>query len=322
MDSSDTAHRPVFVAEQLSYLAPRPGGHYADCTCGHGHFAARLAASLPAEGRLLCIDVNEAAVAATARRLARFGERCVVVRGSYVDLPALAADVGLGPFQGIVIDAGCISREELMSPDLGLSFTVDGELNMKVSPETPGPTARELVATLTAREMAALFREAGESPRTARLLASAIERARTREPLTRTVQLAQVIEQAVDAARVRRGERHPATRAFLALRSAVNRELPVLAQGLEAAISALAPGGRLCVLTYYGTEHALVRQAFRSLERGCTCPPDLPVCGCGHRSLVRRLVRDPLPPSTREVRANDSARSARLHCVERTAAPM
>ncbi|MBM3498478.1 MAG: 16S rRNA (cytosine(1402)-N(4))-methyltransferase RsmH [Armatimonadetes bacterium] len=322
MNPSDTAHRPVLVAEVLSFLAPAGRDHFADCSCGHGHFSERLAQCLPADARLLCLDIDAEAVAATTRRLARFGEQCVVVRGSYVDLPDLAAGVGLGPFGGIVIDAGCFSREQIMSPDLGLSFSVDGELNMKLDPQQPGPTARDLIATLSARELAALFREAGESPRTARLVASAIERARASEPLTRTVQLARVIEQAVDAAHLRRGERHPATRPFAGLRQAVNRELPTLEQGIEAAVRSLRPGGRLCLLSYYGTEHALVRRKSRALERGCICPPDLPVCGCGRQSLLRRLLRDPLPPAPREVRANDSARSARLHVLERTAALM
>jgi 16S rRNA (cytosine1402-N4)-methyltransferase len=322
MNPNDSTHRPVLVAEVLSFLRPRDGLDYADASVGHGHFAERLARCTGPTGRLLCLDINRDAVEASSRRLVRFGERCTVLCGSYVHLPALAADVGLGPFVGIVIDAGCVSREELMDPALGLSFSVDGELSMRLAADSPGPTARELIATLSARQLAALFREAGDSPRTSRVIASAIDRARSRAPITRTTELAQIIESAVDGAGLRRGHRHPATRAFMALRGAVNRELPTLEKGLRAAVAGLGTGGRLCVLSYYGTEHALVRRVARALERGCTCPPGLAVCGCGKQPLVRRVVRDPLSPSAREVHANDSARSARLHVLERTAAPM
>jgi len=209
-----------------------------------------------------------------------------------------------------------------MNPALGLSFRVDGELDMKLDRSAPGPTARELVATLSGRELAAMFRGAGESARTARVIASAVEQARARAPLTRTTELAQVVENAVDAAGLRRGTRHPATRVFLSLRNAVNRELPTLEEGIHAAVASLREGGRLCVLSYFGTEHALVRQTCRALEHRCTCPPGLPVCACGRESLIRHVVRDPLSPSAREVDANESARSARLHVVERTTAPM
>jgi len=322
MEPNEAAHRPVLVAEVLSFLDPRVGARYADCSAGHGYFAERLAQCIGPTGRLLCLDVDTDAVEATSHRLARFGDRCTVVRRSYVGLPEIAAELGLGRLDGIVIDAGCVSREQLMNPALGLSFRVEGELNMKLNPDAPGPTARELVASLSTGELAAMFRAAGESPRTARLVASAIERARTRRPITTTTELARIVEEAVDAARLRRGDRHPATRVFLGLRNAVNQELPTLEQGVHAAVRALDEGGRLCVLTYFGTEHALCRQTLRALERGCTCPPSLPVWGCGRQPLVRRIVRDPLSPSPREVRSNESARSARLHAVERTAAPV
>lgn len=322
MNPNESAHRPVFVAETLSFLNPKDGGDYVDCSCGHGHFAERLAQCSGPTGRLLCLDIDADAVAATSSRLTGFGDRCRVLRGSYVDLPAIAAESGFSLFDGIVIDAGCTSREQLMNPALGLSFRVDGELNMKLSSSVPGPTARELIATLSGRELAAMFRAAGESARTARVIASAVERARARAPLTRTTELAQIVEDAVDAVGLRRGTRHPATRVFLALRNAVNRELPTLEQGIHAAVASLREGGRLCVLSYYGTEHALVRQTCRALESRCTCPPGLPVCACGKESLIRRIVRDPLSPSAREVDANESARSARLHAIERTTTPM
>jgi len=322
MNRNDVAHRPVFVAELLSFLRPRDGRDYADCTCGHGHFAERLAQCLGSNGRLLCLDISKQAVAASSERLARFGSRCVVLRASYVDLGDVAARAGVGPFAGIIVDAGCLSREQLMDPALGLSFMVDGELYMRLSPDLPGPTARELIATLSARELAHLFREAGESARAARTIASAINRARSQAPVTRTTQLARIVEEAVDAAGLRRGTRHPATRVFLGLRNTVTQELPALAEGIRASVSCLRERGRLCVLSYFGTEHALVRQTLRDLERGCTCPPAMPVCRCGKQSLVRHIVRRPLLPSAREVAANESARSARLHVVERTTAPM
>jgi len=319
---NEAAHRPCLLPETLSFLAPRVGGVYADLTVGHGYFASALLEASGPSGRLLALDLDPVAVEAARERLAPFGERCRVIHGSYEDLAELANQAGFREFEGIVIDAGGISTEQLHDPDRGLSFLVPGPLSMRLDPTRPGPSAADLVNTLSPTELARLFKFAGESPQAARKIASAIASARAQAPITETTQLAHVVELAVGAHGLARGHSHPATRVFLGLRLAVSHELEALGKGLEESVRRLAVGGRLVCLSYHGLEHRLVRQAFRQWERGCICPPGLPVCGCGRQTLIRRLLSKPLSPSAREVAYNPSARSARLHAAARTAAPM
>jgi len=319
---NDAVHRPCLLAETLSYLALRDGGDYADLTVGHGSMASALLQACSPSGRLLAVDLDPIAVEAARERLASFGDRCQVVHGSYEELAELAGQAGFRGIDAIVIDAGGVSAEQLRDPARGLSFAVPAPLSMQLDPSRPGPSAADLVNTLSPAELAQLFRTAGESPRAARSIASAIASAREQAPITETTQLARLVERAVGAAGARRGHVHPATRAFLGLRLAVTQELPALERGIRQALECLRPGGRLVVLSYHGLEHRLVRQLARDLEHGCICPPGLPVCGCGRQPKVRRLLTKPLSPSAREVAYNPSARSARLHCVVRTSAPM
>ncbi len=317
----DDAHRPCLLPETLAFLAPRDGGVYADLTVGRGYMASALLEACGPTGQLLALDVDPVAVEAARERLARFGNRCRVVRGSYENLPELADEAGFEEFDGIVIDAGGVSTEQLRDPERGLSFLIPGPLSMRLDPSRPGPSAADLVNTLSPTELSRLFKHAGESSRVARAIASAIASARAATPITETTELARVIERAVGAQGGARGQAHPATRAFLGLRLAVTQELEALERGLEQSVGRLKNGGRLVTLSYHGLEHRLVRQAFRRMERGCTCPPGLPICGCGHRPVIRILTAKPLSPSAREVAYNPSARSARLHAAARTSAP-
>ncbi len=319
---NDVAHRPCLLAETLSFLSLRDGGAYADLTVGHGYMASALLEACSPSGRLLAVDLDPLAVEAARARLARFGDRCCVVQGSYEDLRELADQTGFTEFEAIVIDAGGVSTEQLRSPEKGLSFAVPAPLRMKLDPSRPGPSAADLVNTLSPSELARLFRTVGESARTARGIASAIVSSRKQQPITTTTELARLVERVVGSSGTRRGQVHPATRVFLGLRLAVNRELPALERGIGEAVKCLRPGARLVVLSYHGLEHRLVRRLLRDMEHGCVCPPGLPVCGCGRQPLVRRLLAKPLSPSAREIAFNPSARSARLHCVTRSSAPM
>lgn len=322
MATNDRRHRPVLLAEVISCLAPCSGEVYADLTVGHGYMAeAILQASAPS-GRVFALDIDAQAVEAARQRLSDFGERFQVRHGSYAQLSELAAAAGLQRFDGALLDAGGVSREQLTDPRRGFGFGADGDLDMRLDQARPGPTAKALVNTLPAAELARLFRWAGESARPARAIANAIVAARTRAPFETTAQLANTVEKAVRQAGVRRGASHAATRAFLGLRLRVNDELPALERGLWEAAKCLRSGGRLVVLSYHGLEHRLVRQALRAMECRCACPPQLPVCRCDRQPLVSRLVRRPLSPSPRETRANRSARSAKLNGVIRTSVPL
>lgn len=322
METNDRRHKPVLLAEVISCLAPCPGGVYADLTVGHGYMAeAILEASRPS-GRLFALDIDTHAVEGAQRRLSRFGERFQVQHGSYAQLGELVSAAGLGQLDGALLDAGGISREQLTDARRGFGFGADGDLDMRLDQTQPGPTAKTLVNTLPPSELTGLFRWAGESMRPARAIAKAIVEARSQTPFDTTTQLADTVEKAVRQSGVRRGVGHPATRVFLGLRLRVNDELETLEQGLWEAVKCLRPGGPFAVLSYHGLEHRLVRTVLRDMERRCTCPPGLPICRCDQQPLVRRMIRGPVSPSPREMRANRSARSAKLNAVIRTSVPM
>ncbi len=307
-------HRPGMVEAVLELLVPRPGGRYVDGTVGEGgHARAVLEASAPS-GKLLGIDRDPALVARASRRLARYGERVMLHRGDYRNLRQHLTDAHWTSVDGVLLDLG-LSSYHLETPERGFSFTHDGPLDMRFDPAQP-LTAREVVNTWAVKDLAALFREHGEG-REAFRIARAIGQARTVKPLERTGELSDLIVSAKGAGA---GDVHPATRVFQALRCAVNEELSGLGEALEAAVGCLVAGGRLVVIAFHSLEDRIVKETIRSLERGCVCPPKLPVCRCGRKPSVVRLVKRPRRPLAEEVAANPRARSARLRACEKLAA--
>ncbi len=311
---SEPRHRPVMVETLLEFLAPRPGGHYVDGTVGDGgHTKAVLEATAPT-GRVLGIDRDPAMVARAARRLAPFGERIMLVQGDYRDLARHLTEAGWKEIDGMLLDLG-LSSHHLETSERGFSFMIDGPLDMRYDPAQT-LTARVIVNTWAVEELAALFREHGEG-RGASRIARAIGQARTVQPLERTGELSELI---VSLRGVGAGKIHPATRVFQALRCAVNEELRDLDSALEAAVDQLVAGGRLVVISFHSLEDRIVKEIFRTLERGCVCPPTDPVCRCGRAPKVVRLTKRPRRPSAAEVQANPRARSARFRACEKLAA--
>ncbi|MEE9304647.1 MAG: 16S rRNA (cytosine(1402)-N(4))-methyltransferase RsmH [bacterium] len=311
---SEPRHRPVMVETLLEFLAPRPGGRYVDGTVGDGgHTKAVLEATAPT-GRVLGIDRDPAMVARAARRLAPFGERIMLVHGDYRDLARHLTEAGWKEVDGMLLDLG-LSSHHLETSERGFSFMIDGPLDMRYDPAQT-LTARVIVNTWAVEELAALFREHGEG-RGASRIARAIGQARTVQPLERTGELSELI---VSLRGAGAGKIHPATRVFQALRCAVNEELRDLDSALEAAVDRLVAGGRLVVISFHSLEDRIVKEIFRTLERGCVCPPTDPVCRCGRAPKVVRLTKRPRRPSAAEVQANPRARSARFRACEKLAA--
>ena len=304
-EPSPLLHIPVLLQAVLSFLQVRPGGIYIDGTVGGGgHAAALLEASAP-DGRLLGLDRDPAALEAAQERLALYGGRVTLRRGSFADLIPLAQD--FIPADGILLDLG-LSSLQLADPARGFSFSQDGPLDMRFDPEDE-VTAADLVNTLSVRELTDLLYRYGEE-RQARRIAEAIVAAR---PIYRTAELAALIERTVG-----RWERiHPATRTFQALRIAVNRELEALEAALPQALEALRPGGRLVIISFHSLEDRIVKQFLHRESRDCICPPEIPVCVCGHRAQVRVLTPKPVRPDAAEVAANPRARSARPRAAEK-----
>jgi 16S rRNA (cytosine1402-N4)-methyltransferase len=284
-----------------------------DATLGAGGHAWGLLQESGPNGRLLGLDVDPQALELARQRLEPFGERAILVRASYVTLTGQLATLGWKAVDGILFDLG-LSSMQVDTPERGFSFLADAPLDMRFDPDSP-VSAAELVNKLPEGELADLIYRYSEEKRS-RQVARAIVAAR---PLTTTLQLAQVVTRAVTSGKggSRRQGIHPATRTFQALRIAVNRELEALESVLPQAVAALAPGGRLAVIAFHSLEDRLVKQFFRRESQDCICPPQQPVCTCGHRATIRQVTRHPINPQPEEIEANPRAHSARLRVAEK-----
>ncbi|MBF6590879.1 MAG: 16S rRNA (cytosine(1402)-N(4))-methyltransferase RsmH [Ktedonobacterales bacterium] len=309
-----TVHVPVLPAEVLAWLAPLPGGRFVDGTLGGaGHTALLLEATAP-DGRVLAIDADALALARARARLAGAiaAGRLLVRQGNFARMAELARAADIAPVDGVLLDLG-LSSDQLADRERGFSFAADAPLDMRFDPGH-GASAAELVNTLEEAALADLLWRYGEERRS-RAIARRLVEARRRVPLTRTGEVARLVAGVIHG---RPGGIHPATRTFQALRIAVNDELASLEAALPAALEILRSGGRLAVISFHSLEDRLVKRFFQAEERGCVCPPEVPVCACGRSPRLRILTRHPLTAGTDEVAANPRARSAKLRVAERT----
>lgn len=306
-----TTHVPVMLHEIVRLLVLQPAGLYVDGTAGGGgHSLALLEASSP-DGRVLSLDADPVAVARTRQRLARFGQRSLVVQANFRDLDAVARQAGFDAVDGILLDLG-LSSDQLADEARGFSLMENGPLDMRFNPELP-VTAADLINELEEAELADLIYRYGEE-RQSRRIARAIVNSR---PLYTSAELRAVIERTLG----RKGKIHPATRTFQALRIAVNDELGVLVDVLPKTLQLMRPGGRLVVVSFHSLEDRIVKQFMRVESMDCICPPEVLVCSCDHRAAVRVITRKPLRPSSEELARNPRSRSARLRAAERLVAP-
>ena len=304
-------HRPVLLSECLQALQPREGGRYLDGTFGGGgHTRAILDASAPG-GRVLALDADPQAAARAAELIAAVGPRLRFVQANFADLARVARAEGFAPLDGILLDLG-VSSFQLDQPERGFSFQAEGPLDMRLDPAR-GPSAGDLVNEASEEELADIIFRYGEE-RASRRIARAIARQRARAPLRTTIDLARAVTAAVGRPP---GGIHPATRTFQALRIAVNDELGALERALAGAMEALAPSGRLAVISFHSLEDRIVKTTLRREATGCICPPALPVCQCGHQPRLRLITRRPIAPGPEEVAENPRARSAKLRVAER-----
>ena len=317
------SHTPVLYQEVLAGLRIKPGGHYIDATVGGGgHARGILMASAP-DGELLGIDADPTAVALAREQLAEFGKRVILVQGNFAGLEGIALRHGLCSVDGILLDLG-FSSLQLEAAGRGFSFQLDGPLDMRFDPSTPlrqasgqgsghrpsqTTTAADLVNTLSVKELAGILSQYGEEPQ-ARRIARAIVAER---PINTTGELAALVERTVG----RRRRIHPATRTFQALRIAVNDEFECLAEALPQTLRLLAPGGRLVITSFHSLEDRLIKEFFRNQARDCLCPPEAPICTCGHRAALGIVTKKPIRPSAEEVTANPRSRSAKLRIAYR-----
>ena len=305
-----TDHVPVLADEVRQLLAIRPGETVVDATFGAGGHAALLAADLRGDGRLIAVDRDPAARTYFDRFRKQTGVKGRFLRGDFAVVLEQLADNGMRA-DAILFDLG-VSSMQIDRPERGFSYATDAPLDMRMDPSSDF-SARELVNEASERELTHIFRSYGEE-RYAKQIARAIVRRRREQPFERTGDLVDTIKAAIPAP-ARFGDGHPAKRAFQALRIAVNDELTALEDALPAAVELLKPGGRLAVISFHSLEDRIVKQFLRDQERGCTCPPDFPVCVCGREPVLRATPRRAIRPSQRELASNPRAASARLRAA-------
>jgi 16S rRNA (cytosine1402-N4)-methyltransferase len=308
-------HVPVLAEEVRAYLAVQPGETVIDGTFGAGGHAAILAGDLRGNGKLIAIDRDPTARTYFEQLAKRTTANTRLLRGDFgVVLPQLAGN-GVQA-DAILLDLG-VSSMQLDRPERGFSYAVDAPLDMRMDP-TQDVSAADIVNTWSERDLVTIFRRFGEE-RYARQIARGLGRRRREQPFERTGELVDAIRASIPAP-ARFGDGHPAKRVFQALRIAVNDELESLESALPAALGMLRPGGRLAVISFHSLEDRIVKRFLRERERGCTCPPDFPVCVCGHEPELRALQRRPIRPGQTEVAANPRSASARLRVAVKTGA--
>ncbi len=311
-------HLPVLANEVIEMLAPVSGSLQIDATLGGGGHTERILEAANPDGRLLGLDADPAAIARVEARLRpRFGDRLVLRQSNFRELASVATSAGFGRVNGCLFDLG-LSSFQLVDRDRGFGIRAGGPLDMRFDPARGVPAA-ELLSTLDADELTALFRRYGEEPKASRI-ARAIVEARRVAPITTAEELAALVERVLPDNPRKPRRTHPATRVFQALRIAVNEELDALEAGLHAALDLLHPGGRLVVLSYHSLEDRIVKRFIAAERRGCVCPPEVPVCVCGRNPRLRLITRPSLTPTVDEISVNPRARSARLRAAERLAA--
>jgi 16S rRNA (cytosine1402-N4)-methyltransferase len=302
-------HIPVLRDEVVSLFAAVPPGVVVDATVGGGGHAAALLGAYPGL-RVLGLDRDPGALEAAGRLLSRFGDRVSLIRSPFSALESVIEEASAPPVSGVLFDLG-VSSPQLDRAGRGFSYRADGPLDMRMDPAS-SVTAGDLVNGLSVDALAELFRENGEGRLSGRIARAVVEA----RPLTSTGQLAEVVSSAVPQAARRKG--HPARRVFQALRIEVNDEQNELRAALPAALSSLAVGGVLAVISYHSGEDRLVKQTFAdAASGGCVCPPGLP-CVCGAVARHRLVFRGARKPSASEVDANPRAEAARLRAIVRT----
>lgn len=307
-------HVPVLLEATMESLALKKEGIYVDGTLGGGGHSEQILLRTDPGGRLIGIDQDEEALAAASARLAPFGNRFTAVKGNFSEMKQILTQLEITEVDGILLDIG-VSSHQLDDSSRGFSYMVDAPLDMRMDQQSNGKTAADLLAELSEEDLANLIYRYGEE-RYSRRIARQIVEQRQREPITTTLQLVRLICKAMPKNQ-NKEKQHPAKRTFQALRIAVNDELGVLQTALVNALDLLKPGGRLSVISFHSLEDRIVKEQFRTWAKGCTCPPDFPVCVCGKVPLVRLITRKPIVATEAELTENPRARSAKLRCIEK-----
>jgi 16S rRNA (cytosine1402-N4)-methyltransferase len=307
-------HIPAMLNEVVFYLNCRPGKIYVDGTLGGAGHAGAICDKITPGGVFIGIDQDIDAINYAKTALQNFSLHVHLIHGNFVRLPEFLSQLNIDAVDGLLLDLG-LSLHQLEASGRGFSFRKEEPLDMRMDIQTP-ETAEMLVNNLAQDDLQKIFKEYGEE-RWAGQIARSIEKIRRQKKISTSKQLAQIVADAIPGREASKQKIHPATRVFMALRIAVNRELDRLKAFMEYAVDYLNPGGRLCVLSFHSLEDRIVKHRLKALEKGCTCPPQLPRCICGQKPQVRILTRKVIRPTAEEIAVNPMARSTRLRAAEK-----
>jgi 16S rRNA (cytosine1402-N4)-methyltransferase len=300
--------------EVVNYLNCRPGNVYVDGTLGGCGHARAICEKIFPGGTFIGIDQDIDAITNAETVFKDYSSNIHLFHGNFISLPEFLTQLEIDRVDGILLDLG-LSLHHIENSGRGFSFRKDEPLDMRMDIQSP-QTAENLINNLSQTELQKLFKEYGEERR-AKQITRNIIKIRRQKKIQTSRQLAQIIVDSIPAQAAFKQKIHPATRVFMALRIAVNRELERLETFLEYAVDLLNPGGRLCVLSFHSLEDRIVKQRLKILEKGCTCPPQLPQCVCGQEPQLRILTKKVVRPTAEEIAANPKARSTRLRAAEK-----
>lgn len=306
-------HKSVLLQECIDALNIRPDGIYLDGTLGGAGHSSQIACRLTEGGRLIGVDRDRTALAAAKERLAPYADRVTLVHSNFAEIDAILDSLGIPAVDGMLFDLG-VSSPQLDDASRGFSYMADAPLDMRMDKDDV-LTAGEVVNTWPQGELRRILYDYGEE-RYAPQIAAAICRAREKAPIETTLELVDIIRSAMPAQALRE-KQHPAKRSFQAIRIAVNDELGAVSRMMQAAVGRLNPGGRLAVITFHSLEDRIVKSEMQQAARGCTCPPEFPVCVCGKKPLVKLVTRKPIVSGPAELEENPRARSAKLRVAEK-----
>ncbi len=309
---AEFTHLPVLLHECIEGLDIKPEGIYLDGTLGRAGHSREIAKRLTT-GRLICVDRDQAALDAAQERLGPWMDRVSLVHSNFCEIDTILDGLEIPAVDGMLFDLG-VSSPQLDDASRGFSYMADAPLDMRMD-QSDTLTARTVVNEWPREELRRIFSQYGEE-RYAGPIAAAIERRRAERPIETTLELVEVIRSAMPGKALKE-KQHPAKRCFQAIRIAVNDELSSVDRMLQSAVPRLKPGGRLAVISFHSLEDRIVKNALAGFAKGCTCPPDFPVCVCGKKPVIRLVSRKPIVSGAEELEVNPRARSAKLRVAEK-----
>ncbi|HYA13773.1 MAG TPA: 16S rRNA (cytosine(1402)-N(4))-methyltransferase RsmH [Syntrophales bacterium] len=306
-------HTPVMQREVVESLHLRTGGIYVDGTVGGGGHALEILHGTSPDGLLIGIDVDDDALLESEERLKTFGNRKIIVKGNFADIDTILDKLNIKEIDGILLDLG-VSAHQLKMAERGFSFSLNAALDMRMD-RSHGLSAYDIINTFPEKELAKIIKDYGEEIMAERIVKTISDRRKV-TPIKTTADLAAIIARAVPS-RFKSKRIHPATKTFQAIRIYVNSELLNLHKAVDRGVDVLKKSGRFSIISFHSLEDRIIKNCFRSWEKGCICPPDIPVCTCHRSAKLKVLTKKPVTPSASEIESNPRARSAKLRTAER-----